>query len=114
MRNRSKTALLSGLAAVVISVSTAFAAQYSQPVRAPVIIGAKGFSEQYILARLIGQRLQANGFAIEYRDGLGSAVAHSALSSNDIDLLIDYTGTVWTNQMKRSDNLTWGPNVRGN
>lgn len=104
MRNRSKTALLSGLAAVVISVSTAFAAQYSQPVRAPVIIGAKGFSEQYILARLIGQRLQANGFAIEYRDGLGSAVAHSALSSNDIDLLIDYTGTVWTNQMKRSDN----------
>ena len=43
MRNRSKTALLSGLAAVVISVSTAFAAQYSQPVRAPVIIGARVF-----------------------------------------------------------------------
>ncbi len=74
-----------------------------------VIIGAKGFSEQYILARLIGQRLAAAGFRPEYRDGLGSAVAHSAVASGQIDVLVDYTGTIWTNQMKRADNPARGP-----
>ncbi len=69
-----------------------------------VVIGAKGFSEQYILARLIGQRLQAEGYVPVYRDGLGSAVAHSAVASGQIDVLVDYTGTIWTNQMKRTDS----------
>ena len=41
---------------------------------------------------------------MEYRDGLGSAVVHSAVSSGAIDIAIDYTGTLWTNQMKRQDN----------
>ncbi len=69
-----------------------------------VIIGAKSFSEQYILARLIGHRLENAGYAVEYRDGLGSAVVHEALTSGAIDIAIDYTGTLWTNQLKRSDN----------
>ncbi|MCW3846407.1 ABC transporter permease/substrate-binding protein [Sphingomonas sp. LB-2] len=68
-----------------------------------VIVGAKGFSEQYILARLIGQRLEDAGYKVEYREGLGSAVAFSALASGDIDVYVDYSGTVWTNQMKRAD-----------
>ena len=94
-----------GLVAVALGVLAALAVQFA-PVASDedrVVIGAKGFSEQYILARLIGQRLEANGYAVEYRDGLGSAVAHSALASSDIDLLVDYTGTIWTNAMKRED-----------
>lgn len=69
-----------------------------------IAIGAKGFSEQYILARLIGQRLEAQGFEVEYRDGLGSAVAHSAVANGSIEVLVDYTGTIWANEMKRTDN----------
>ena len=69
-----------------------------------IVIGAKSFSEQYILARLIGQRLEDAGYSVEYRDGLGSAVVHEALTSGAIDISIDYTGTLWTNQLKRSDN----------
>ena len=69
-----------------------------------VVIGAKGFSEQYILARAIGITLEDAGYTVEYRDGLGSAVVHNALSSNAIDISIDYTGTIWTNQMRREDN----------
>ncbi|MDF7775284.1 ABC transporter permease/substrate-binding protein [Sphingomonas sp. AOB5] len=68
-----------------------------------VVIGAKGFSEQYILARLIGDRLEAAGYKVEYREGLGSAVAFSALAGGDIDVYVDYSGTLWTNQMQRSD-----------
>lgn len=69
-----------------------------------VVIAAKSFSEQYILARLVGQRLEQAGYSVEYRDGLGSAVVHNALTTGAVDIAFDYTGTLWTNQLKRSDN----------
>ncbi|MBM0171138.1 ABC transporter permease/substrate-binding protein [Altererythrobacter sp. C41] len=69
-----------------------------------VVIGAKSFSEQYILARLIGQRLRDAGYAVEYRDGLGSAVVHDAIATGAIDISVDYTGTLWSNEMKRDGN----------
>jgi osmoprotectant transport system permease protein len=72
--------------------------------RPVVTIGAKGFSEQYILARVIGHRLERDGYRVRYRDGLGSAVVFGALGSGDIDVYVDYSGTIWTNQMKRTDN----------
>lgn len=71
--------------------------------RGMVTIGAKGFSEQYILARVIGARLEAAGYRVRYREGLGSGVAYGALASNAIDVYVDYSGTIWTNQMHRPD-----------
>lgn len=69
-----------------------------------VVIGAKSFSEQFILARLIGARLEDAGYAVRYRDGLGSAVVYQALAEGDIDVYVDYSGTIWTNQMRRTDS----------
>jgi len=69
-----------------------------------VVIGAKSFSEQFILARLIGSRLEDAGYAVRYRDGLGSAVVYQALAEGDIDVYVDYSGTIWTNQMQRTDS----------
>ena len=110
LRERRKRLWAGGLATVAIGVAAALLAQFGPPLsgardRDPIVIGAKGFSEQYILARLIGQRLERAGHAVEYRDGLGSAVAHSAAASGDIDIYVDYTGTIWANQMKRTDNI---------
>ncbi|KHA63029.1 glycine betaine ABC transporter substrate-binding protein, partial [Sphingomonas sp. Ant20] len=68
-----------------------------------VVVGAKNFSEQYILARLIGDRLTRAGYTVTYRDGLGSALVFGALSGGDIDVYVDYAGTIWANEMKRSD-----------
>ena len=104
MAMRRRGMLLAGLGAVALGVFAALWAQFGTRAEDRVVIGAKGFSEQYILARLIGQKLETEGYAIEYRDGLGSAVAHSAVTSGEIDILVDYTGTIWTNQMKREDN----------
>lgn len=73
--------------------------------RQTIIIGAKGFSEQYILSRLIGARLEAAGYRVDYRDGLGSAVVFGALSNGDIDISVDYAGTLWTNELKRADTV---------
>lgn len=68
-----------------------------------VVVGAKNFSEQYILARLIGARLERAGYDVEYRDGLGSAVVFGALAAGEVDVYVDYAGTIWTNEMRRSD-----------
>lgn len=68
-----------------------------------VTIGAKNFGEQYILARMIGHRLEHAGYRVQYRDGLGSAVVFGALKGNDIDVYVDYSGTIWTNEMRRTD-----------
>ncbi len=72
--------------------------------REMIVVGAKNFSEQYILARLIGQRLEAAGYAVTYREGLGSAVVFRALDAGDIDVYVDYAGTLWTGEFKREDN----------
>jgi osmoprotectant transport system permease protein len=68
-----------------------------------VVVGAKNFSEQFILARLIGARLEAAGYRVEYREGLGSTVAFNALVGGDIDVYVEYSGTLWTGQMARKD-----------
>ncbi|MES2749983.1 MAG: ABC transporter permease/substrate-binding protein [Pseudomonadota bacterium] len=70
-----------------------------------VIVGAKTFTEQYILSSLIAQRLQAAGLSARPREGLGSNVIFEALASGDIDVYVDYSGTLWANQLKRIDIL---------
>lgn len=72
--------------------------------RGAYVIGAKNFSEQYILADLMALRLQAAGLSSEKREGLGSAVVFRALAANDIDVYVDYSGTLWTSLMHRTDN----------
>ena len=67
-------------------------------------IGAKNFSEQAILAQLIAGRLQAGGARTEIKDDLGSAVIYRALAAGEIDVYIDYSGTLWANVLKRTDN----------
>ncbi|MGN6376947.1 MAG: ABC transporter permease/substrate-binding protein [Sphingomonas sp.] len=88
------------IAGIVLALAPLWASGGSDG-RRTVTIGAKNFSEQYILARLIGHRLQAAGYRVRYREGLGSAVIYRALASGDIDVYVDYSGTIWTNQMER-------------
>ena len=72
--------------------------------RTSYVIGAKNFSEQFILADLMALRLQAAGLSAEKREGLGSAVVFRALAAGDIDVYVEYSGTLWANQMRRRDN----------
>jgi osmoprotectant transport system permease protein len=67
------------------------------------LVGAKNFSEQFILAELISERLRREGVAVATKEGLGSAVAFRALAGSDIDVYVDYSGTLWTNVLGRSD-----------
>ncbi len=104
-RKRLRVWLALGVLAAGMAVALAPVLRPLLPGKPVVTIGAKGFSEQYILARLIGQRLEAAGYQVRYKEGLGSGVMFAALTSSDVDLAVDYTGTIWTNEMKRTDTL---------
>jgi osmoprotectant transport system permease protein len=67
------------------------------------VVGAKNFSEQYILAATIGDRLRAAGYQAQAKEDLGSAVAYRALAAGDVDVYVDYGGTLWANVLKRTD-----------
>jgi osmoprotectant transport system permease protein len=69
----------------------------------PVLIGTKTFSEQYILAELIAADLKAQGQPVSVRSGLGSGIAFKSLAAGGIDISIDYTGTLWTQALGRTD-----------
>ncbi|MEC8837942.1 MAG: ABC transporter permease/substrate-binding protein, partial [Pseudomonadota bacterium] len=103
LATRRRRPSLAGLVAVLLGIVAALAVQFGNRADDRIVIGAKGFSEQYILARLIGQQLETAGYTVDYRNGLGSAVAHQAVANGAIDVLVDYTGTIWTNQMERRD-----------
>jgi osmoprotectant transport system permease protein len=71
--------------------------------RATYVIGAKTFTEQYVLASLVQQRLAAAGLSARKREGLGSNVIFAALVANEIDVYVDYSGTLSANELKRTD-----------
>ncbi len=71
--------------------------------RRVVRIGAKDFVEQYILAQLLADTLSEAGYDIELVDNLGSGLIFNALAQNEIDVYVEYTGTLWLTQMNQSD-----------
>jgi osmoprotectant transport system permease protein len=100
LRSRLRTAIGAlGIAALVAATLVPSLAASPSTYR----IGAKTFTEQYVLSALMAQRLQAAGLSAKTREGLGSNVIFEALASNDIDLYVDYSGTLWLNQFHHTD-----------
>jgi osmoprotectant transport system substrate-binding protein len=60
----------------------------------PVKIGSKNFTEQFVVAEIYAQALEKAGFQVQKRLNLGATqIAHTALTSGEIDLYPEYTGT---------------------
>jgi osmoprotectant transport system permease protein len=102
IRQRSRWRVASGgIGLVALVVATLVPSLARSP--SSYIVGAKTFAEQYVLSALIAQRLQAAGLSASTREGLGSNVIFDALVSGDIDVYVDYSGTLWANQFHHSD-----------
>ncbi|NIJ08628.1 osmoprotectant transport system permease protein [Sphingomonas vulcanisoli] len=100
---RRKGPIGAGLIPLAVALGLALMPTGTASTRPTITVGAKNFSEQFILARLIGTRLEKAGYQVRYREGLGSAVAFRALAGGDVDVYVDYSGTLWTGAMGRSD-----------
>jgi osmoprotectant transport system permease protein len=91
-----------GLVVGTLAALAPFAGVGGGPVR--YVVGAKDFSEQYILADVIADRLERGGASVLRKEDLGSTFAYDGLKSGEIDTYVDYSGTLWANILKRTDN----------
>jgi osmoprotectant transport system permease protein len=102
LRNRSRVRAIVGGVGIAALVAATLVPTMSRSA-SNYVVGAKTFTEQYVLSALIAQRLQAAGLSATSREGLGSNVIFDALASGDIDVYVDYSGTLWANQFHHSD-----------
>jgi osmoprotectant transport system permease protein len=93
--------LLPRLTASAPSATAPQAARLSHASVTRIRLGGKPFTEQYVLVEVMRARLLAAGISAEAREGLGSMVIFDALVRGDVDAYVDYSGTLWTNAMKR-------------
>jgi osmoprotectant transport system substrate-binding protein len=62
-----------------------------------ITIGSKDFTEQFILCEVYGQALEAKGYKFNRKCNLGSEqIADKALTTGQIDMYPEYTGTMLT------------------
>jgi osmoprotectant transport system permease protein len=92
-----------GLGLLVAGIAAAIAPSI-HGTKAAYVVGAKSFSEQYILANLLSDRIARAGSSASKRIGLGSVIAFKALANDEIDAYVDYSGTVWANILNRKDS----------
>ena len=61
----------------------------------PVRVASKNFAENYLLAEIVAQLLEGQGIAVERAFGLGGTlICYQALLNDEIDLYVEYTGTL--------------------
>lgn len=101
---RSRWRIVTGAVILIVGVIVALLPRMNAS-PASYVLGAKNFSEQYILADLMADRIRAEGGSATQRIDLGSAVAFRALANNELDAYVDYSGTVWANVIGRTDVL---------
>ncbi|MCH7525843.1 MAG: ABC transporter permease/substrate-binding protein [Planctomycetes bacterium] len=106
-RRRSRRLFVAMLVSLLVVVAAGFAetvrrvAQSST--RREVRIGSKAFTEQYILSELLAIKIARDtGRPTNVRQGLGSTVAFNALAADELDVYVDYSGTIWATILKET------------
>ncbi len=98
-----KTRILAGVAALGLTAALA-ACSTGDPLDTggdddgditSITVGSQGFPESDILAQIYGQVLAANGYEVEYAEGIGSRETFiPALQDGSINLIPDYSGNL--------------------
>lgn len=62
-----------------------------------IVVGSKNFTESVLLGEIVAQQLEHHGLDVDRRLNLGgSFICHKALTSGQLDVYIEYTGTAYT------------------
>jgi osmoprotectant transport system substrate-binding protein len=82
----------------ILIAAFATGAVFAQTVR----VGSKNFTEQFVLAEIYAQALEATGIKVERKVNLGGTlIAHKALEEKEIDFYPEYTGTMLVAVLKQ-------------
>jgi osmoprotectant transport system permease protein len=91
------------LGALYLFAFGAFALERWCDADAAVSIGSKAFTEQYVLAEILARRVTAEtGAPTRAVPSLGSTVAFDALVAGDLDVYVDYSGTLWATILRET------------
>jgi osmoprotectant transport system substrate-binding protein len=94
-RRAAKAAFAISLGVAIILGLFAGAARPSPRATPTIVIGTKNFPEEFILGELYKQALEAKGFAVSYKENIGSTeIIQTALDSGKIDMYPEYTGVI--------------------
>lgn len=88
----------------IAALAVAFAAG-SVAAQSPIVVGGKNFTEQQIMAELTARLLEKNGFKVDKRAGMGTAVLRAAQENGQVDVYWEYTGTSLITFNKVNDPL---------
>jgi len=77
-----------------------------------VIIGTKLFQESYITAHMVSLLLEEQGYETDVKENLGGTlVNYEALKKGDIQSYTEYTGTIYSQILKKPPLEEWDPAV---
>lgn len=108
LRKRSRGPLVVGsvgLAGFFLFAAVTFVGGAVSDASEPRIrIGTKSFTEQYVLGQVMSQTIESKtNEDVEIVESLGSSVVFDALAAGELDVYVDYSGTVWTTVLRREE-----------
>ena len=71
-----------------------------------LVVGGKNFTEQQLLTSMTSQLLEAKGYNVDQRAGMGTAVLRKAQENGQIDMYWEYTGTALINFNKITERMS--------
>jgi osmoprotectant transport system substrate-binding protein len=83
---------------ICVMLAAAFIASFAgmgMAYKGTIKVGAKTFTEQYVVGELMKILLEENAYKVDYKPGMGSPILRKALEGGEIDLCMEYTGTAW-------------------
>lgn len=105
MKNRKLVLILVAVAVLALVLWSAIGGKGGKT----ITVGAKDFTEQYILGSMISILLNENGFEVTERFGTGSTITREGLETNQTDLYPEYTGTAWAVYLNHADEVISDP-----
>src|SRR4030095_473515 len=100
LRKRRRDLRLAGLGVLLVLVGGLAAERFGAAPAArsapEIRIGAKSFTEQYVLAAILEGWLARRRAAAQTLPSLGPTVVYDALRTDEMDVYVDYSGTLWT------------------
>lgn len=82
--------------------------QNSTQAQGTVVIGTKLFQESYITAHMVSLLLEEEGYETEVKENLGGTlVNYEALKKGDIHSYVEYTGTIYSQILKKPPLEEW-------
>jgi osmoprotectant transport system substrate-binding protein len=97
--------------ALIFAICVAGCNDLSGESKQTIVIGAKPFNEQYILAEMISLILEEQGYPTEVKSGLNDATLFEGIKQDQIDVYVEYTGTAYSQLLKLPPLEAWDPEI---